>query len=79
MKDFDWVIGKQVGELTILSYTPPFKRATTPKKLYLSMQLWKAGRNKAKPCIERGSKVVWTLTLPIRKSSFGQPRPEEGI
>lgn len=25
MKDFDWVIGKQVGELTILSYTPPLK------------------------------------------------------
>ena len=55
MKDFDWVIGKQVGELTILSYTPPFKRATTPKKLYLSMQLWKAGRKKAKSCFRRGS------------------------
>ena len=25
MKDFDWVIGKQVGELTILSYTEPLK------------------------------------------------------
>ena len=25
MKDFDWVIGKQVGELTILSYTEPSK------------------------------------------------------
>lgn len=25
MKDFDWVIGKRVGELTILSYTPPLK------------------------------------------------------
>lgn len=25
MKNFDWVIGKQVGELTILSYTPPLK------------------------------------------------------
>ena len=25
MKDFDWVIGKQVSELTILSYTPPLK------------------------------------------------------
>lgn len=25
MKDFDRVIGKQVGELTILSYTPPLK------------------------------------------------------
>lgn len=25
MKDFDWVIGKQVGELTILSYTLPLK------------------------------------------------------
>ena len=25
MKDFDWVIGKQLGELTILSYTPPLK------------------------------------------------------
>lgn len=25
MKDFDWAIGKQVGELTILSYTPPLK------------------------------------------------------
>jgi hypothetical protein len=26
MKDFDWVIGKRVGELTILSYTPPLKK-----------------------------------------------------
>ena len=25
MKNFDWAIGKQVGELTILSYTPPLK------------------------------------------------------
>lgn len=25
MKAFDWVIGKRVGELTILSYTPPLK------------------------------------------------------
>ena len=25
MKDFDWVVGKRVGELTILSYTPPLK------------------------------------------------------
>lgn len=26
MKDFDWVIGKRIGELTILSYTPPLKK-----------------------------------------------------
>ena len=63
MKDFDWVIGKQVGELTILSYTPPFKRATTPKKLYLSMQLWKAGRKKAKSYFGRRSEVMWSFTL----------------
>ena len=25
MKNFDWAIGKQVGALTILSYTPPLK------------------------------------------------------
>lgn len=29
MKDFDWVIGKRVGELTILSYTPPLKNYDT--------------------------------------------------
>lgn len=26
MKDFDWVIRKRIGELTILSYTPPLKK-----------------------------------------------------
>lgn len=26
MKDFDWVIGKRVGELTILSYTLPLTK-----------------------------------------------------
>lgn len=79
MKDFDWVIGKQVGELTILSYTPPFKRDTTPKKLYLSMQLWKTGRKKAKSCFRRGSEVVWAFAFLIRENSFCKPRPEQRL
>ena len=43
MKDFNWVIGKSFGELTILSYTAPLKKTQTPKKVYLSMQLWETG------------------------------------
>ena len=32
MKNFDWVIGKRVGELTILSYTPPLKELRHQRK-----------------------------------------------
>lgn len=32
MKDFDWVIGKSFGELTILSYTAPLKELRHQRK-----------------------------------------------